>query len=90
MITVVFRAKIKQGMEYNYAKLACAIKPKLADIDGFISDERLMSIDEDRRIVSISKWKDEESIFTWRRLAKIMGEDEILEEYESEVIDGTC
>ena len=92
MIAVIFKAKIRHGMEEEYSRIASAIEPILKEIDGFISIERFYGKDEDRRVVSISYWESEEAVLKWRehdklRLASTMGGSEIFESHSSEVLE---
>jgi heme-degrading monooxygenase HmoA len=52
----------------DYFRLAEELRPHLEAIDGFISAERLESSAEPGKLVSISFWRDEESLSRWRNL----------------------
>jgi heme-degrading monooxygenase HmoA len=52
----------------DYFRLAEELRPHLEAIDGFISVERLRNSAEPDKFVSISFWRDEESLSRWRNL----------------------
>ncbi len=52
----------------DYLDAAAALKPLLADIDGFISIERFESINEPGKLLSLSFWRDEEAVQRWRNV----------------------
>jgi heme-degrading monooxygenase HmoA len=52
----------------DYFRLAEELRPHLEAIDGFISVERLENSEEPGKFVSLSFWRDEESLSRWRNL----------------------
>ena len=66
MITVTIEYFIKPDREEEYAKLAEQVYPEVGTIDGFISVEGFESLSEAGKILSLSFWRDEESIQRWR------------------------
>lgn len=52
----------------HYFRLAEELRPHLEAVDGFISTERLESSADPGKLVSISFWRDEESLSRWRNL----------------------
>jgi len=68
MIAVIFEAFPAEGKWDEYLEIAAALKPKLADIKGFISVERFQSISDPEKVLSLSFWEDESSIAQWRNL----------------------
>jgi heme-degrading monooxygenase HmoA len=68
MIAVIFEAWPEDGGMNEYLDIAAALRPTLDTIDGFISIERFQSLTEPGKILSLSFWRDEESIETWRRI----------------------
>jgi heme-degrading monooxygenase HmoA len=68
MIAVLFEARVKPGETDAYLNAAAALRPLLADIDGFISIERFQSLVDPERILSLSWWRDEEAVKQWRNV----------------------
>ena len=68
MIAVIFEAWPAQGRLQHYLDLAAALKVDLANIDGFISIERFESLSEPGKLLSLSFFRDEESVRHWRNL----------------------
>ena len=66
MITVTIEYFIKPDREEEYAELAEKVFPEVDTIDGFISVEGFESLSEAGKILSLSFWRDEESIQRWR------------------------
>jgi len=66
MIAVIFEVMPAEGRLPEYLKLAAALKPELEKIDGFISVERFQSLTDPSKILSLSIWRDEESVARWR------------------------
>ena len=70
MIAVIFEVWPREGHRDEYLDIAAGLKPSLAKIDGFISVERFESITDPGKLLSISFWRDEESVRAWRKLAE--------------------
>ncbi|NOQ24939.1 MAG: antibiotic biosynthesis monooxygenase [Bacteroidales bacterium] len=66
MITVIFEVFPKEENKQEYLDIAAKLKPMLANVDGFISIERFASLQDPNKILSLSFWKDEQSIENWR------------------------
>lgn len=66
MIAVIFEVEPRE--RDDYFRIAAALKPLLATIDGFISIERFQSLSDEHRILSLSFWRDEDAIRQWRNL----------------------
>lgn len=66
MIAVLFEADAVAAKQERYLELVAELKPLLADIDGFIAIERFQSLTTPGKILSLSWWRDEEAIQTWR------------------------
>jgi len=62
MIAVLFEANALPEAQERYLQLASELKPLLADTPGFISIERFQSLTTPGKILSLSWWKDEESV----------------------------
>ena len=68
MIAVIFEVQAKPGQQQAYLDTAAALRPLLAQIDGFISIERFESLVTPGKILSLSFWRDEEAVARWRQL----------------------
>ncbi|WP_413736493.1 antibiotic biosynthesis monooxygenase family protein [Sodalis sp. RH21] len=67
MIAVLFEADIVPAKQDRYLQLATELKPLLAGIDGFIAIERFQSLTIQGKILSLSWWKDEDSVLAWKK-----------------------
>ena len=68
MIAVIFEVWPAEGRAAEYFDLAAALKPDLERLDGFISIERFESLATKGKYLSLSFWRDEEAVRTWRTL----------------------
>lgn len=68
MIAVIFEVWPADGRKQTYLDIAASLKPELERIDGFISIERFQSLVDDKKILSLSFWRDEEAVKAWRNL----------------------
>jgi heme-degrading monooxygenase HmoA len=68
MIAVIFEVKPNPGRREAYLDAAARLRPYLAEIDGFISIERFESLTEPGKMLSLSFWRDAESIRQWRNV----------------------
>ncbi|MGY3571772.1 antibiotic biosynthesis monooxygenase family protein [Vibrio paucivorans] len=90
MIAVIFEVQVADGKTSEYLDIANEIRPLLAEIDGFISIERFQSLTNESKVLSLSFWRDEESIQEWRRLeghrlAQTIGRNGVFETYRLRV-----
>jgi len=86
MIAVIFEAWPHEEQYNHYLDLAVALKPLLAQIEGFISIERFQSLSEPGKVLSLSFWRDEDAIQQWRsvelhRAAQAAGRRRVFEDY---------
>jgi heme-degrading monooxygenase HmoA len=86
MIAVLFEAFPAQGKWDEYLDIAAGLRPELEKVPGFISIERFQSVANPQKVLSLSFWKDEESITEWRnlelhRMAQQEGRSRIFENY---------
>ena len=86
MIAVIFEVWPGEGRQQDYLDIAASLRPMLDDIDGFVSIERFSSLAEPGKILSLSFWRDEVAVATWRqreahREAQDRGRDGILDDY---------
>jgi heme-degrading monooxygenase HmoA len=62
VIAVIFEVWPKPGRRQDYLDIAAALRPRLAEIDGFISVERFESLTEPGKILSLSFFRDEAAV----------------------------
>ena len=67
MMAVIFEVTPAPGQRGAYLDAAAALKPLLAQIDGFVSIERFESLAEPGKLLSLSFWRDEEAVARWRQ-----------------------
>lgn len=67
MIAVIFEANSHLDKQARYLDIASELKPLLEQIDGFIAIERFKSLSESGKILSLSWWRDEESVLAWKK-----------------------
>lgn len=70
MIAVIFEVWPAEGRAAEYFDLAAALKSDLDKIDGFMSVERFESLTMRGKFLSLSFWRDEEAIRSWRNLTE--------------------
>lgn len=86
MIAVIFEVIPNEGKKEEYLDIAASLRPELDHIEGFISIERFQSFTNPEKVLSLSFWKDEESIQKWRNLemhrhAQAKGRNEVFKDY---------
>lgn len=86
MIAVLFEAVPGKGKWDDYMNLAAGLKPELSKIEGFISIERFQSVSNPEKVLSLSFWKNDQSINEWRnvelhRQAQAEGRNSIFDDY---------
>lgn len=90
MIAVIFEVDPHPGAAPRYFELAAALKADLESIDGFISVERFESLARPGRYLSLSFWRDEAAVRSWRchgrhRQAQQEGRSDVLAGYRLQV-----
>lgn len=90
MVAVIFEAFPSEGKWDEYLDIAAGLRPELSKIEGFISIERFQSVSNSEKVLSLSFWKDEESIKQWRnielhRMAQKAGRSLIFNDYRLRV-----
>jgi heme-degrading monooxygenase HmoA len=90
MIAVIFEVWPAEGRRQEYLDIAAELRPLLDEIDGFISIERFESISETGKMLSLSFWRDEQAVESWRqlaehRLAQQRGRAEVFADYRLRV-----
>ncbi len=86
MIAVVFEVQPHPGGRQEYLDIAAALRTRLEAIDGFVSIERFQSMSDPEKILSLSFWRDEEAVKSWRsveahRHAQSVGRARIFADY---------
>jgi heme-degrading monooxygenase HmoA len=70
MIAVIFEFWPAEGRTAEYFDLAGALRPELESLDGFLSIERFESVTARGKFLSLSFWRDEDSLRKWRNLER--------------------
>ena len=68
MIAVIFEAEPHADQQQAYLNAAAALRPQLEQVPGFISIERFKSLTTPGKLLSLSFWRDEDSVTVWRNL----------------------
>ena len=68
MIAVIFEAWPAQGCRETYLDIAAELRHLLDASDDFLSLERFESVGEPGKLLSLSFWRDEQAVKTWREL----------------------
>lgn len=68
MIAVIFEVWPHPHTRQTYLDMAAVLRPRLDQIDGFISIERFQSLTDPEKLLSLSFWRDEEAVAQWRRV----------------------
>ena len=66
MIAVIFEVEPADGRRDAYLGIAANLRPLLETMDGFISVDRFQSLTDEKRVLSLSFWRDEEAVKAWR------------------------
>jgi heme-degrading monooxygenase HmoA len=66
MIAVIFEVWPADGRKESYLDIAAALRVDLEKIDGFLSVERFQSLTDPKKLLSLSFWRDEDAVKTWR------------------------
>ena len=90
MVAVIFEVVPAEGKKDEYFSMAEKLRPELSKIPGFISIERFQSVANPGKILSLSFWKDEESVTQWRnvemhRQAQAKGRQSVFSDYRLRV-----
>lgn len=92
MFAVIFEVTPKQEGKESYLQLAAGLRSFLENRDGFISIERFQSLSDQNKLLSLSFWRDETAIESWRnllehRLAQKQGKESLFESYRIRVAE---
>lgn len=90
MIAVIFEVLPTDSGQARYLELAASLRPELDAIDGLISIERFRSLSTPGKMLSLSFWRDEDSLKAWRahtdhRAAQKEGRDTVFADYRLRV-----
>jgi len=90
MLAVIFELEPIAESKQQYLDIAAALGPELHEIDGFISIERFESLSQPGKLLSLSFWRDEAAISTWRNLeqhraAQQAGRNQLFRDYRLRV-----
>ena len=90
MMAVIFEVTPAPGQRGAYLDAAAALKPLLAQMDGFVSIERFESLSAPGKLLSLSLWRDEEAVARWRqqeahRSTQAAGRDHVFADYRLRV-----
>ena len=70
MIAVLFEVRIAPSRRQDYLDLAAELRPLLEQVDGFLSVERFQSLTDPDKLLSLSFFRDEEAVRSWRNLSR--------------------
>ena len=92
MLAVIFEVIPTKEGKSEYLKIAAKLRSFLENRDGFISIERFQSLTEEGKILSLSFWRDENSIAEWRnvlehRNAQKKGKESLFRSYRIRVAE---
>lgn len=90
MIYVIFEVVIKKDYMDQYLNLAAKLKRHVEANKGFVRSERFSSLVDERKLLSLSVWENEDYLNEWRnqidhRLSQKEGRDNIFESYTTTV-----
>ncbi|MDA9314197.1 antibiotic biosynthesis monooxygenase [Alphaproteobacteria bacterium] len=66
MYVVIFEVEPRSSGIDDYLRIATQLKEELEKIEGFISIERYQSLNEPKKLLSLSTWENETAIALWR------------------------
>ena len=66
MIAVIFEVEPAEGRHEIYLDHAATLKPMLETMSGFISVERFQSLTTPGKLLSLSFWRSEADVASWR------------------------
>ena len=72
MQIVIFEVVIKDGKHNEYLDIAAKLRPLLEKVDGFISVERFQSLNDPKKLLSLSFWRDSAAVARWRTQSQHM------------------
>lgn len=90
MVAVIFEVYPTKEGKGEYLAFAAKLREFLKDRPGFISVERFQSLGDEKKILSLSFWENEEAVQSWRNVlehgkAQKKGKKELFEKYRIRV-----
>ncbi|MBY6185102.1 antibiotic biosynthesis monooxygenase [Marinobacter hydrocarbonoclasticus] len=90
MLAVIFEVTPTEAGKSAYLARAAELKARLAQYDGCLSIERFQSLADDRKLLSLSFWRDETALSAWRNdldhcLAQQQGKEKWFDSYRIRV-----
>ena len=90
MVAVILELTPTDEGKPEYLRTSDHLTENLTNMPGFIHIERFQSLTEPDKLLSLSFWKDEESVSRWRnleghRIAQTNGRDSFLHDYRIRV-----
>jgi heme-degrading monooxygenase HmoA len=65
MIVCIIEFGVRAGMEAEHQRLLALLLAKVGTIDGFVSKEAFQSRSDPAKVITISTWRDAESLARW-------------------------
>lgn len=92
MILVLFELIPRANQAARYFELAAQLADELSQVPGFLSVERFESLSQPGKYVSLSCFRDEAAVRSWReqaqhRRAQALGREEIFADYRLRVVE---
>ncbi|MEW8288541.1 MAG: antibiotic biosynthesis monooxygenase [Candidatus Thiodiazotropha endolucinida] len=92
MLAVIFEVYPTDTGKDEYLSIAADLRKFLEDRDGFISIERFKSLVDEKKILSLSFWRDETAVEAWRNLmehraAQRKGKEHLFNSYRIRVAE---
>ena len=90
MIAVIFEVEPRAGCAQQYFDTAAELRASVERMEGFVSIERFESISRPGSYLSLSYWRDEDSVRRWRehaahRAAQELGRAQLFSKYRIRV-----
>jgi heme-degrading monooxygenase HmoA len=70
VIAVIFEVIPHEDKKQDYLDMAAQMRPLVEEIDGFLSVERFQSLTNPEKLLSLSFFRDETALNTWRQLVE--------------------
>jgi len=86
VIAVLFEVWPHDEGRGEYLEIAASLRERLEQVDGFVSVERFQSLTDPAKLLSLSFFRDEEAVASWRRLeahraAQARGRETLFRDY---------
>lgn len=90
LFAVVFEARPNPARADEYLQIAGSLRAQLADLPGFLENERFKSRSRDGYLLSLSLWDHEKALVQWRTMAQhhaaqVRGREGVLDDYRIRV-----